>query len=285
LAWPALWRALGDLAPVWLVLAVSLAGRALGEPLALVLGAQEPWLALWRFVRLCLVVALPALALPWLCSLLGWWLNRGSGRLLAVPALPEARTSRLVLWLLRPGQGLGLLLLAASKVLALLQLYTGAGLHVVDLPSAGQHISRLRLTVWGAGVAISLVLSALWTLDDLHLRLYDAKSGEIRRLGRYLGVVLPVLFGFYGIYQVFAENAHLPALRMTARMILVLYPAFVVLSVLHSHLLRAGRKSLLRRLGPLAAEVVVQPRGDGPPPAPPEAASHFPSAREACDEP
>jgi hypothetical protein len=191
---------------------------------------------------------------------------------------------RLELWLLRPGQGLGLLLLLASKVLALLQLYTGSGLQAEDLPSLGQPLARLRLTVWGAGAAISLLLTALWTTDDLGLRLYQARRGEIRRLGRCLGLALPALFGLYGIYQVFSENAHLPALRLTLRMIMVLYPPFVALSVLHAHLLPVFQPALLARLRARAGVWALQPADDREQAAPTEEVSPMPSPGQARDQ-
>jgi hypothetical protein len=219
--------------PAWLVLGAGLTASLVSPALAAYIGTPDSWWVIWRFLRLCLVVSLPLLSLPWLCSLLG----------------------------------------------------------VADLPVAGQHLSRLLLSVWGAGVVSSLLLAALWTLDDLNLRLYNAGTGEVQRIGRYLGVILPIPFGSYGIYNVFADNAHLLALRMTIRMMVLLYPVFVVLSVLHSHLLRAWREPLRRRLGPRPGRLVLRAEAAGPDQAEQVqnslALDAFspPSTRQACDEP
>jgi len=94
----------------------------------------------------------------------------------------------------------------------------------------------------------SLLLSFLWTLDDLGVRHYNKKTHEVKMIGRYLGILLPIFFGFYGIINLFEDNARFLAAQYIAQMVVVLYPPFVVFNVLHARFLAKREEVLLKSL-------------------------------------
>jgi hypothetical protein len=94
----------------------------------------------------------------------------------------------------------------------------------------------------------SLLLSFLWTLDDLGIRYSNRKTGEVRMIGRYIGILLPVMFGFYGIFNLFAIHEWLLAIQYIFQMIVVLYPPFVVMTVLHFLYIEKYESTLLEKL-------------------------------------
>ena len=97
-------------------------------------------------------------------------------------------------------------------------------------------------------VVVSLLLSFLWTLDDLGVRHYNKKTHEVKMIGRYLGILLPIFFGFYGIINLFEDNARFLAAQYIAQMVVVLYPPFVVFNVLHARYLAKREEVLLKSL-------------------------------------
>lgn len=204
---------------------------------------------LWRSARLGAALALPLLLLPWLCGLAGRLLNRPPRRLIRMQTPHDVAHTRLQTWLLRPLQGVGLAMLLLSRVLAAVRLYRGDLLHATDIPSPGQADPWLHIS----GVAIlacsSLVLSLLWTLDDLGIRLHNQKTGEVRLLGRYLGLLLPLTVGIYGFFTIFDERSHILALDLIGLFAVVLYPPLVLLVWLHGRYLARQQADLTRRLG------------------------------------
>ena len=97
-------------------------------------------------------------------------------------------------------------------------------------------------------VVVSLLLSFLWTLDDLGVRHYNRKTREVRMIGKYIGLLLPIFFGFYGIISLFENSTQLLVAKYVAQMVVVLYPPFVFFNVLHSRYLMSREGVLLRRL-------------------------------------
>jgi len=97
----------------------------------------------------------------------------------------------------------------------------------------------------------SLLLSFLWTLDDLGIRYFNRKTGEIKMIGKYIGFLLPIVFGFYGIFSLFASHAHLLAVLYIAQMAIVLYPPFVMMAVSHALYLEKREDILLDKLKPI----------------------------------
>jgi len=113
------------------------------------------------------------------------------------------------------------------------------------------------ITATAVGVAIALLLSFLWSLDDLGIRFYNRKTRELKMIGRYLGVFLPILTGFYGIVSHFENYTHLVAAKYLGQMVIILYPPFVLFNVLHSRYLIKREVVLLSRLRTAPGKVLV----------------------------
>lgn len=208
--------------------------------------------ALWktglRFLRLSLLLTLPLFLLPSLCTLLEGIFNRGTQYLIQLPEDRDPAIHPLKNWVIRPFQGIGLAMLLATKLLTLLEFYTGSKITVdTILPQGVFNVGRF-FSLTAIGVVVSLLLSCLWTLDDLGVRHYNRKTREVRMIGKYIGLLLPIFFGFYGIISLFENNTQLIVAKYVAQMVVVLYPPFVVFNVLHSRYLKSREATLLGKL-------------------------------------
>jgi hypothetical protein len=97
-------------------------------------------------------------------------------------------------------------------------------------------------------VTVSLVLSYLWALDDLGIRLYNRKTREVRMIGKYLGLILPVILGFYGIISLSKSHSMVIAIQYLAQMVLILYPPFFIFNVFHAFYINRSESRLIERL-------------------------------------
>ncbi|MBP1717833.1 MAG: hypothetical protein H6Q43_1271 [Deltaproteobacteria bacterium] len=183
-------------------------------------GLKALWKTLFRFLRLSLLLTLPMFLLPGICSGIEGFFNRGKRRLVQTQEDRDTAIHPLKNWVIRPFQGIGLAMLLATKLLILLEIYTGS------------------------------------TLDDLGVRHYNKKSGEIRMIGKYVGLLLPIFFGFYGIITLFQNNTQLLVAKYVSQMVVVLYPPFVVFSVIHSRYLSSREDILLRKLKVLSGFIL-----------------------------
>jgi hypothetical protein len=89
-------------------------------------GVRAIWLNMVRFFRLSLVLTLPLLLLPAGCSLLQGFFNRGDRNLVQVQTERNPTCRPTKSWIIRPIQGIGLAMLVATKLMDLLQVYTGS---------------------------------------------------------------------------------------------------------------------------------------------------------------
>jgi hypothetical protein len=211
-------------------------------------GLTAAWKTIFRFLRLSLVLALPLFLLPPIFAGVQGILNRGNRQLVRIREDRDTAIHPLQHWVIRPFQGIGLGLLLATKLLTFLQLYGGTVVTAETLLPTGQFQVGRFLAATAISVIVSLLLSFLWTLDDLGVRYYNRKTGEVRMIGKYVGLLLPIFFGFYGIFSLFDEYDRLPAMLYIAQMVIVLYPPFVVFSVLHNRYLRSQEGKLLEKL-------------------------------------
>ena len=53
-------------------------------------------------------------------------------------------------------------------------------------------------------------------------------------IGKYIGILLPIIFGFYGIFSLFESHERLLAVQYIFQMIIVLNPPFDVMNPFHS---------------------------------------------------
>jgi len=248
---------LKEIAPALAILLVTLVISAFITEFTFSFGMKALWKTLLRFFRLSLLLTLPLLLLPSLCTLLEGLFNRGTRCLLQMQEDRDPAIHPLKNWVIRPFQGIGLAMLLATKLLTLLEIYTGSRITVdTILPQGAFNPSRFISSIT-IGIVVSLLLSCLWSLDDLGIRYYNKKTKEVRMIGKYVGLILPIFFGFYGIITLFQNNTQLTVINYVAQMVVVLYPPFVIFNVLHSRYLRSHEKVLLRRLKAVSGGVMM----------------------------
>ena len=249
---------LKEIAPALAILLATLIISTFITEFTFSFGMNALWKTLLRFLRLSLLLTLPLLLLPSLCTLLEGIFNRGTRYLIQLPEDRDPAIHPLKNWVIRPFQGIGLAMLLATKLLTALEFYTGSKITVATiLPQGAFNIWRF-FSLIAIGVVVSLLLSCLWTLDDLGVRHYNRKTREVRMIGKYIGLLLPIFFGFYGIISLFENNTQLIVAKYVAQMVVVLYPPFVVFNVLHSRYLRSHEEVLLKKLKATSGGIMVE---------------------------
>jgi hypothetical protein len=236
------------LAPAWAVLLATLVISTWVMEFAFSSGWEAIWKTFFRFLRLSALLALPLFLLPRMCSFLEGFFNRGKRQLIQVREERDLSIHPLKNWILRPFQGIGLSMLISAKLLSFLEIYTGNRVTSDTVLPPGHFNFERFLGATAIAIIVSLLLSFLWALDDLGVRYYNRKTQEIRMIGKYIGVFLPIFFGFYGIISLFEDHSRLLAARYIFQMAVVLYPPFVVFNVLHARYLARQEEILLGRL-------------------------------------
>lgn len=211
-------------------------------------GMESVWKILLRFLRFSFVLVIPVPLLPHVCGLMQGLLNRRNLRLIQIREERHPVRIPWQIWFIRPFQGIGLAMLIATKLITLVQISTNAAINSsVVLPLTQFQWGRF-LSATAVAVTTSLLLSFLWSLDDLGIRQHNRKTGEIRIIGKYLSALLPILFGFYGMFSLFGSYKRLLAVRYIAQMVLALYPPFLVLAVVHKFYTENRELLILNRL-------------------------------------
>lgn len=189
----------------------------------------------FRFFRFTLFLCL---SLYLVVPIYRFIVDRLRGRLLQIEVEQELQIHPFKHWVFRPFQGIGIGLLFETKLLTSLQLVTGIATTPLFFPPGHFQFWRL-LVISGITIAVSLLLSILWTLDDMGIRYVNLKDQEVKMIGRYVGTIMPILFGFYGIYGLVSHFPKVQALIYLFKTIVVLYPPFVVFAVFHNHFIRS----------------------------------------------
>jgi len=211
-------------------------------------GMESVWKILLRFLRFSFILVIPIPLLPHVCGLMQGLLNRHNLRLIQIRE--ERYPARILwqIWLIRPFQGIGLAMLIATKLITLVQISTNAAINSsIVLPPTQFHWGRF-LSATAVAVTTSLLLSFLWSLDDLGIRRHNRKTGEIKIIGKYLSALLPILFGFYGMFSLFESHERLLAVRYIAQMVVVLYPPFLIMAVAHKFYTEKQELLILEKL-------------------------------------
>jgi hypothetical protein len=234
-----LWPALVTLAATFLL--------AAGEmEFTFVAGTNALFFILGRFLRLCFNLSLPLLLLPGTCALLQRVLNWNPRQLIQVKKEENTGFHAVQGWLLRPLQGIGLILLMATHFLRPLETYLNSlfsGQAMIVIPPGEFTPGRF------INVALTAVLlSFVWMMDALGIRHYNCRTGEIRMVGKYLGFLLPTLTGFYGVYSLFKDQPPLAAVLLIAQRILIFYPPLVTFNLMQIYYVNKKRDLLLRKL-------------------------------------
>lgn len=233
--------------PVFAVLASNTLIAAFLTEFTFLSGANALWKVPVRYLRISLNLTLPLFLLPIFCLMVQRLINRREKGLMGTQDR-NLNISQGKTWFLRPFQGIGLSLLLAAKLLAVLQGYSGMPLASSVVLPPGQFLLGRFFAVLSIGILVSLLLSFVWALDDLGIRYRNGRTGEVRMVGKYLGAVLPIVFGFYGFINILKDVPFLQAVYYVFQMAVVLYPPFCTLTVCHTIYVRRYGAFLLKSL-------------------------------------
>ena len=211
-------------------------------------GSEAIYKGLLRFSRITLLLCLPLYLLFPVFGRLGKAVQRKNSAFLQIKEKQDLEIHPLKHWLLRPFQGIGIGLLFGMKLLSVLQVMTGETATASLLIPKGQFQFGRFLIVSGITIIVSLLLSTLWTLDDMGIRYFNRKNHEVRMIGKYAGTLMPILFGFYGVFSLFSQFQKMEAFVYLFQIAVILYPSFAVFTVFHTHFLQKRGEPLLHRL-------------------------------------
>ncbi len=212
---------------------------------ALVGGWEVVLRVLFRCFRFTLLLCLP---LYWLLPTSAFFVRSLRRNLLQTNEIGELSIAPMKHLVFRPFQGIGIGLLFETKLLAVLQIVTGGTAEPFLLIHRGQLQLGRMLVVSGITVMVSFLLSTLWTLDDAGIRYVNQKDQEVKMIGKYVGTLMPIIFGFYGIISLIAAFPTGHVLSYLLKTILILYSPFSFFAVLHARLLRRKVTSFSERI-------------------------------------
>lgn len=158
-----------------------------------------------RFTVVTVVLLAPVLILPRLLALTGRIARNETffGQLVKTAVSSDHGLSKPVAWILRPLQGIGLALIVAERFLNFLEFSGGT--------SSTGVIARVSLFLIG-GALTSLFLSIIWALDDLGVKMYSSKTGDVRTAGSSISTILPLITGAIGVSALFHTSLFVDAL-------------------------------------------------------------------------
>jgi hypothetical protein len=204
-----------------------------------------------RFFRYTVFLCLPLYLLK---PIYAFIIEKRRETLVQVEQRRELTIYRLKHWLFRPFQGIGIGFLFATKLLTVFQVIAGPPA-TSPLPAIpGQFQLGRFFLVTGITMFISILLSTLWTLDDLGIRYHNRRDQELKMIGKYVGTLMPTIFGLYGLFSLLTHYPKGSAFTHGLRIIMALYPPMVVFAVVHTHFIKGradfhSRKNLLRKGG------------------------------------
>ena len=141
--------------------------------------------------------------------------------------------------LLRPLQGIALSMIFTDRLQQIVEL-TGETTY-------SRLLVRLILPIVG-NVMVSLLLSTAWAMDDLGVRFYFKKTGEVRTAGSNVGLILPVITGVISVASLFWNRTIIEALVGVIGIVMASYPPYIFFVVIHNEFVRRNISTLLNRL-------------------------------------
>jgi hypothetical protein len=204
-----------------------------------------------RFFRYAFSLCLPLYVLHPIYKMV---LEKGRDALIQLRE-PEALTFHpLKHWLFRPFQGIGIGFLFATKLLALIETLTGPLTSAAPPLISGRYYPVGLLLVTGITVVMSLLLSVLWTMDDMGIRYHNRRDQELKMIGKYVGTLMPLIFGLYGLLTLLTHFPRENVLVHVFRIILAFYPPMVFFVIFHFHFINRrtdfhSRKGKLKKGG------------------------------------
>jgi hypothetical protein len=224
------------MAPALTVLLLSFAGAFFyGDFAPLTKWQATAWMAPLRFIRFAGFLCIPLLILPWVYCFI---IRKISNSLIRLNQKEKLEISPFKHWFFRPIQGIGIGLIFSTKLIAVLQLISGPtdGSTILISESHFQFVRLITVTL--ITMAVSLLLSTLWTFDDIGIRYINKKDQELKMIGKYAGTVVPFVFGIYGIFNLLANYPTSEAFLLVFKIAVVLYPPMSVFAVLHAYFVR-----------------------------------------------
>jgi len=227
-----------EISPALAVLLFSILFSYFFDRFTTIKGWGVLFMVLIRFTRFAVPLCFP---LYFLLPIYRFVVGRMRERLVQTDKKRESYLHPIRHWVFRPLQGIGIGLLFEAKLLAALQILTGVVAQPILFFSRGQFQVGRVLATTGITVVVGLLLSILWTLDDMGIRYVNRKNQELKMIGKYIGTLMPILFGFYGIFSLMADYRARQAFIFLFRIVMILYPPFAIFCVVHFRFLR-GRK-------------------------------------------
>jgi hypothetical protein len=237
-----------ELAPAILILILTISLSIFLGKFTFLKGSEAISKGLLRFFRITLPLCFSIYLLLPIFGALGRVVQRKNEAFLQVKEKQDLKIHPMKHWLLRPFQGIGIGLLFGTKLLSVLQVVTGTTASASLLIPKGQFQFERFLIVSGITIFVSLLLSTLWTLDDMGIRYFNRKNQEIKMIGKYVGTLMPIFFGFYGVFSLFSQFQKMQALLYLFQVAVILYPPFAIFSIFHAHFVQKRAENLLDRL-------------------------------------
>ena len=234
--------------PVILILILSIAFSVLAGEFAFLRGWESLYRGFLRFFRTAFFLCLPLVLLPSIFRSLGSIISNRGKIFIQIKRKQRLDVRPAKHWIFRPFQGIGIGLLFATKLLGVLQIVGGSNATGSLILPQGQFQPGRLLVVTGITILVSLTLSVLWTFDDLGIRYFNRKDYEIKMVGKYVGTLMPIIFGLYGVFHLFDQFSKMQALTYLLQMIVILYPSFTVFSVIHAHFVQKKARGLSKGL-------------------------------------
>ena len=191
-----------------------------------------------RFVRFSFFLCIPIfVALP----VYFFIIKRATGAFIRIEGDYPHPVRPFIHWLARPFQGIGIIFLISTKLLISLRIIVGVPESALILGKGSFDAGRF-FTVSSEAALIAFFLSLLWLFDDTGIRYFNKRDKEIKMIGKYLGTLMPILFGFYGIITLRANYPASEVLVLLFKMVIVLYPPFLIFSVAHQYIIARRSK-------------------------------------------
>ncbi len=222
-----------NLAPALIVLLISIIYAMLyGDFAPLTKWHVTAWMAPLRFARFTFVLCIPLVALP---TIYRFVVRKMTNSLIRVNQKEKHTIAPFKHWFFRPLQGIGIGLVFGTKLIAVLQLISGPADGNSLLISEGTFQFGRLLAVTVITIVVSLLLSTLWTFDDVGIRYFNKKDQELKMIGKYVGTIVPFIFGMYGILSLLASYPIGEASLLVCKIAVVLYPPLAVFTIFHAY--------------------------------------------------
>jgi hypothetical protein len=233
-----------DLAPAVLVLLVSIIYAILyGDFAPLTKWHVAAWMAPLRFARFTFLLCIPLFVLP---KIYRFAVRKMADTLIRINRRQRhATVDPFKHWLFRPMQGIGIGLVFGTKLIAVLQLISGPADGSTLLMSESIFQFGRFLTVMAITIVVSLLLSTLWTFDDMGIRYYNKNNQELKMMGKYAGTVVPFVFGMYGIFSLLSSYPIGETSLLVFKIAVVLYPPLAVFTIVHAYFVDKKMKLFL----------------------------------------